>query len=55
MKMDQIAHPIPTLLDFLEEKFLFSLGVLGVLGVVGNVACALNTTMEWLNKVCSNS
>ena len=50
----QTAGVVSALQCFLEQKFLFWLEVLSVLGVVGDAACALKTTIKWLNEVCLN-
>ena len=50
----QTAGVVSALQCFLEQKFLFWLEVSSVLGVVGDAACALKTTIKWLNEVCLN-
>ena len=46
------ADVVSALHCFLKQKFLFWLEALSVLGAVGDAACALNTTVKWLNEVC---
>ena len=47
----QTQDVISALHDFLEGRFILWLEVLSVLGAVGDAACALITTIKWLNKV----
>jgi hypothetical protein len=51
---DQATDVVEALHSFLEQKFLFWLEVLSVLNAVGVAAHALNTTVKWLNEVCSD-
>jgi len=54
-KKDRAQDVISAIRRFLEMGFLFWLEVLSVLGAMGDAARALNTTIKWLNEVCSNS
>ena len=49
---EDIAHVIPSLRTFLEEKFLAWLEVLSVLGDLGGAAVGLEKLMVWLQEVC---
>jgi len=51
---DQTTDVVSALHCFLEERFVFWLEVLSIIGAVREAAHALTTTVEWLNKVCTD-
>jgi len=51
---DLTMDVVSTLHCFLEGKFVFWLEVLSIVGAVREAAHALITTVEWLNKVCTD-